>query len=166
MQLNTNRKLVNLRRTITPYVGQILILAGVSVYVAYGAQKMSQWGLLWVPAVIWPLFAGYVFIAMKYRVLWDETGLVMRASGGAETCIRYDEISEIKAEMAQVSEFLSQSRPFRRIVVHGRRHIPNALIDISLRHFRLSDIDELLRTIRKHRPDLVVPTIPAGREFL
>lgn len=166
MQLNAGRKLVNLRRTITPYVGYTLIFAGVSVFSTYVAQKTSQWGLMWVAAGIWPLFAVIVYIGMKYRVLWDETGVVMRASGGPERRIQYDEITEIRNEMAQVSEFLSQSRPFRRIVVYGRKHDPDAFIDISLRHFRLEDIEELLTAIRTRRPDLAIPTVPLGRRFL
>ena len=108
-----------------------LILGGVSVYLAYVAHKTSQWDLLWALAVIWPLFAlGYVYFGMKYRILWDDTSLVMRASGVGERRIRFDEIAEIRKETAQVSEFLSQASPFRRVVVCRRRHDPNATIDI------------------------------------
>jgi hypothetical protein len=102
------------------------------------------------------------FIGLKYRVLWDETGLVMRASGIPERHIRFDEITEVRTERAQVSEFFAQSRPFRRIVVHGPKHDPKAFIDISLRHFRLDDIEELLKAIRLRRPDLAVPTVSVG----
>jgi hypothetical protein len=98
---------------------------------------------------------------MKYRVPWDETGVVMRASGG-KRLIRYDEITEIKIERAKAGEFLIQSRPFRRIVIHGRKRDPTEYIDVSLRHFRPADIDELLAVIRSHRPDLTVPIVPWG----
>ena len=155
-----DRNLVNLRRTITPYVGQTLILVAVTIFCAFVAYKTSEWKIFWSSSLIWLFYAGYAYIAMKYRVLWNETNVVMRASGLAERHIRYDEITEIRYELAQVSEFLSQARPFRRIVVHGRKHDPHAFIDISLRHFRLEDIEELLTKIRKYRPDLVVPTVP------
>jgi hypothetical protein len=121
---------------------------------------------MWGPTLIWGAFAVLTYIGMKYRVLWDETGVVMRASGGPERLIRYQEITEIKIERAQVSEFFVQSRPFRRIVIYGRKRHPNEYIDVSLRHFRPADIDELLAVIRTHRPDLAVPKVPWGRGSL
>jgi hypothetical protein len=160
--MNADQNLKPLGRTITPYVGQALIFAGVTAFMVYTGLRTSQWGLMWGPVVIWGGFAVLTYIGMKYRVLWDETGVVMRASGVLERLIRYDEITEIKIERAQVSEFLIQSRPFRRIVIHGRKRHPNEYIDVSLRHFRPTDIDELLAVIRTHRPDLTLPTVPWG----
>jgi|KBSMisStaDraftv2_1062788.scaffolds.fasta_scaffold1309316_1 hypothetical protein len=160
-----SRKLVELRRTITPYVGHTIILVGITVYLAYVAQKTSQWGLLWGAALLWPLFAfAYFYFGLKYRVFWDETGVVMRASGLKERRIRYEEISHVWYERANVTESLSQSRPFRRIVVWGHKRDPKAFVDISLRHFKLEDIRELLNSIRSHRLDLTIPTVsPDGR---
>ncbi len=111
--------------------------------------------------VIWSLFGSYVyFFGMKYRVWWNDVGVTMSASGGPERHIRFDEISEIRYEVASGGEFLSQSRPFRRIVIMGSLPDPAAPIDISLRHFRLEDIEELLMEIRKLRPDILLPAIP------
>jgi hypothetical protein len=90
----------------------------------------------------------------------------MRASGITEKRIPYDEITEIKIERADVSEFMAQNRPFRRIVIHGNARDPGAFIDISLRHFQPRDIDEVLAEIRKRRPDLAVPTISWGKGYL
>jgi hypothetical protein len=161
-KMTTDPSLKPLGRTITPYVGQTVIFASVTGFMIYMGLKTSQWGFLWGATVIWALFAGFIYIGMKYRVLWGETGVVMRASGGPQRLIRYDEITEIKIERAQVSEFPVQSRPFRRIVIHGRKRHPKDYIDVSLRHFRPADIDELLAVIRSHRPDLAVPTVPWG----
>jgi hypothetical protein len=159
--MTTDENLRALGRTITPYVGQTVIFASVTGFMIYMGLKTSQWGFIWAPTVIWALFAGLIYIGMKYRVLWGENGVVMRASGG-QRLIRYDEITEIKIERAQVSEFPAQSRPFRRIVIHGRKRHPKDYIDVSLRHFRPADIDELLAVIRAHRPDLTIPTVPRG----
>ena len=153
---------MNLRRTITPYVGLTLIFAGITIFSVYVAHKTSQWDLMWGPAVILLLFPfAYLYFGLKYRILWDETGVYMRASGGPERHIRYEDITSIRNETA-----MSQSRPFRRIVIHGHKRNPNAFIDVSLRHFRLDDIEELLAKIRTCRPDLVIPAIPAGRRIL
>jgi hypothetical protein len=161
-KMTTDQNLKPLGQRITPYVGQTVIFASVTAFMVYTGLRRSQWAFVWAPTVIWALFAVLIYIGMKYRVLWGETGVVMRASGGPERRIRYDEITEIKIERAPVSEFLGQSRPFRRLVVHGRKRHPNEYVDVSLRHFRPADIDELLAVIRTQRPDLAVPTIPWG----
>lgn len=152
-----DRKRVNLRHTVTPYVGYTIIFSGVTLYVAYGAQEYSQWKMLWGPSVLWIVFIPLIYFGMKYRILWDETGVYMRASGLPERHIRFDEITSIRYELAQPTEFLAQSRPFRRIVIHGHNSEPNAFIDVSLRHFRLEDIEELMTAIHGHRPDLAIP---------
>ena len=93
---------------------------------------------------------------MKYRVFWDEESVVMRARGGPDRRIRFDEITSVKKEISSAGDVLAQSRPFSRIAVY-RNHNPDGFVDISLRHFRLEDVDELLEAIRKSRPDLCVP---------
>ena len=149
---------------LLPYVGQTVIFASVTGFMIYMGLRTSQRGFKWAATLIWALFAVLIYIGMKYRVLWDETGVVMRGkSGGAERRIRYDEITEIKIERAPVSEFPAQSRPFRRLVIYGRKRHPNEYVDVSLRHFRPGDIDELLAVIRTQRLDLAVPIIPVGR---
>ena len=157
--------LVALRRTIAPYVGQTVIFTAITAFCAYEGHKLKDWNVLWVPVVIWGCYAVLLGIGLKYIVLWNDTEVVMRASGLAERHIGFDEISAIRYELAGVSEFLSQSRPFRRVVIHGRKHDTKAFIDISLRHFRLNDIEELLAAIHERRPDLTFPLIPRVRSF-
>ncbi len=151
---------VFLRRTITPYVGQSIIIVGVTILVLYVARKDAQWGFLWGVALIWALFTSYVyFFGMKYRVFWNEEGVTMSASGGPRRSIKFDEITEVRYETASPNELLSQSRPFRRIVIFERRRDPNGWIDVSLRHFRLDDIDRLLMEIKRRRPDIELPAV-------
>jgi|SRR6185312_7062534 len=159
-------RLKPLRRTITPYVGQTIILAGTTVFLLVVSYKASDWSLMWGAAIIWPCFAMLVLIGLRYQVFWDDSGVVMRASGGPERRIGYEEIAQIKIERSSSSEFLAQSRPFRRIVLYGKTHHRDSYIDISLRHFRPGDIDELLEEIRARRPDLQVPAVPWGRGSL
>ena len=84
----------------------------------------------------------------------------MRASGGPERHIGFDEITKIRYEVAGATEVLAQSRPFRRIVIFGAKDDPNSRIDISLRHFRGQDIKNLMSTICERRPDVSIPAIP------
>jgi hypothetical protein len=147
---------MNLRRTIQPYVGQTIIFTGLTIFFVYLSLKTSDWQItIWWVALGLPLAAfAYVYFGLKYRVLWDETGVYMRASGGPERQIGFDEITSVKYELAA-----ERSRPFRRIVIHGATHDPKAFVDVSLRHFRLDDINEMMCAIREQRPDLRVPTV-------
>ena len=75
---------------------------------------------------------------------------------GAERRIQFDEIASVKKEVSSAGDVLAQSRPFSRIAVYPNRD-PGGFVDISLRHFKLEDVEELLAAIRKRRPDLSVP---------
>jgi hypothetical protein len=150
---------MNLRRTIQPYVGQTVIFTGVLCFSLYVSLRTSDWTMtLCVVFVVLPLFVfAYLYFGLKYRVLWDETGVYMRASGAAERQIPFDEITSIKYVVAA-----SQSRPFRRIEIYGNKHDPKAFVDVSLRHFRLGDINQMMNAIRARRPDLKVPAVSAN----
>jgi hypothetical protein len=166
MQVTVDHGLKPLKRTITPYRGQIIIFSGITIFLLSVAYKSSQWALMWSPIVIWAGFAVIVYFGLRYNVLWDGSGLVMRASGTPEKRIQYDDIKEIRIERANASEFMAQARPYRRIVVYGNVGHPAAFIDISLRHFQPRDINELLAEIRMRRPDLAIPTISWGKGHL
>jgi len=162
--MTSDRELVPLRRTFRPYVGQLLILAVVTIFAAYESVASSDWGFMWAPAVFLPLFGIYfLYFGMKYRVLWNEESVVMRARGGPDQRVSFSEITSVRNETSSASEVLAQSRPFRRIVVYGRKDDPKTRVDISLRHFDLKDISQLLTAIHAHRPDLDIPTIQSGR---
>src|SRR5258708_22960120 len=109
-----------LRRTITPYIGQGLMLLGVTILLLCVAIKKHQFQLLWAGAVIWGLYGSYVVLfGAQYKVFWSDAGVTMRASGGPKRTIQFEEITAIHYEKARTEEFLSQARPFRRIVIIG-----------------------------------------------
>lgn len=162
--MTRNGELVPLKRTIQPYVGQSLLLLAVTAFAIYESVASADWNFMWAPAVFLPLYGIYVvYFGMKYRVFWSKDSVVMHASGGPDRCIRFDEITSVKKEISSVGDILAQSRPFRRIVVCGRKQDPNARVDISLRHFDLNDINQLLTAIRAYRSDLEIPTIKVGK---
>jgi hypothetical protein len=161
--MTSDRVLVPLRRTFRPYVGQLLILTAVTVFAVYESVASSDWGFMWAPAVFLSLFGIYfLYFGMKYRVLWNEDSVVMRARGGPEQRVSFGEITSVGKETSSAGEVLAQSRPFRRIVICGRKDDPKMRVDISLRHFDLNDIGQLLTAIHAHRPDLDIPTIQSG----
>jgi hypothetical protein len=149
-----------LRLTVSPYIGQTLILSMVTIFALWVAYAKQQWGFFWI-FLVWVLWASYIlFFGLKYRVYWNDVGVVMRASGGPDRHIGFSEITKIQYETAKTNEFLSQSRPFRRIVIFGDKHDHNARIDVSLRHFRIQDIKNLISAIGERRPDIKIPPIP------
>lgn len=156
--MSSRNPLVPLRRTFRPYAGQCIILTLVTVIAVIAAIKSSDYKFLWAGLFSWILFGIYVaYFGLRYKVLWDRMHVAMRASGVPERCIPFNEISSIRYEIAPPDEWFAQSRPFRRIVVHGQTHDSDARIDISLRHFRLEDINQLLAAIHEHRPDIEIP---------
>ena len=151
-----------LARTATPYIGQSVLFSAITLFSLGVALKTSQWNLLWAmlgASLLW--MAQMLYFGLKYRVGWDASGVHMWASGlknGPRT-IPYDEISSIHYEIAGAGNVWPQSRPFRRVAIYDKKERPATFIDVSLRHFRLRDIDELLKQIRTKRPELHVPSI-------
>lgn len=151
-------RLIYLRLVATPYIGETLIYAGVTVFLFYVAFSKRQWEFLWAVVILWLFHAIYVVLfGLRYRILWNDTTVVMRASGGPERRIPFDEIAEINYDVAA-----SQSRPFRRLVIHPRSEKRNSYVDVSLRHFRMEDINSLLAAIHQRRPDLMIPEFPGS----
>jgi hypothetical protein len=156
--MKSQKVLVPLRRTFQPYVGNCIILSFATVIAVIAALKSSDFMFLWAGLVSWILFGVYaVYFGLRYKVLWDDAHVVMRASGKPELCIPFNEISAIRYKIASPGEWFAQSRPFRRIVVYGRKNDSDAHVDISLRHFHLDDIDQLLAAIHEHRPEIEIP---------
>jgi hypothetical protein len=160
MQVTSHGQLTPLRRTIQPYVSLIVICAGFAALCIFGFIKTSESLLLWLPIVPLVLYGVFVVcFGLKYKVLWNQESVIMRASGGPERRIRFDEITLVRNEIASASDVLAQSRPFRRIAIYGDTRDPQARVDISLRHFALDEINQLLNAIGSCRPDLDIPTI-------
>jgi hypothetical protein len=152
----TDQELKPLGRSIKPYVWQALVCAGVTIYIAYDSYQARQWEFMWFPPLLWVLYAIILYFDLKYRVFWDETGVVMHTTGGSEKRIPFDEIATIDSGLIRPGGFRTQ--PSWHIMIRGDR--PEASIDISLRHFRLEDIQTLLATIHAKRPDLTLPELP------
>ena len=155
----------NLRRAMTPYVGgEAILLWAVSVFMIITAIRFDR-GLLVVVALIWFLYVAYIIVfGRPYRIGWDETGITMKASGLADTRIEFRDIDSVRYEIDSIFN-PAPGRPFRRLVftTHRKethRKNPRQFIDVSLRHFKLEDIDELLEEVGSHRPDLSLPNIP------
>ena len=144
----------SLRRTLTPYIGQITIILAVNIYAYPWPWFKGDWTLFYSSFLVWIFFAIYVYIATRYRIYWCEKTIRRKASGGPDAIIQISDIAEVIRERATASEMAAQSAPFRRIKISDRS---GHYINISLRHFRVEDIHELMCWVHKCRPDLVMP---------
>lgn len=84
----------SLRRTFTPYLGQTSIFSAVTLFLIVVGYKSGEVSFLWGVPLIWTLCGPIFLIGLRYGVAYDETGVIMRASGGPDRRIRFDEITE------------------------------------------------------------------------
>lgn len=83
--------------------------------------------------------------------------IVSSVSIAVEPISIFCEITRITWETSKPAEWLAASRPFRRIVIYGKRLHEDVFIDVSLKHFAADDVRELMRVVRGRRPDLTLP---------
>ncbi|MFC4763354.1 hypothetical protein [Dyella koreensis] len=131
--------------------------------ISFGAlfvsMKRHEWGIAIAVCVIWLLAFAYFSFGFKYKIFWTNEEIRQEASGG-NVCVRYEAITKVQLEVANSAEFVSPSRPFRRIAIYAERPSGDAdFIDISLKHFYLADVRKMLKSIHLHRPDLVLPKL-------
>lgn len=158
--MTSNEQSQYLRRTVAPYMGQIIILSLVTLGALYISIKKHQLELIFPVPLMWLLFLVLVYIGLKYKIFWTDKEVCQKASGGSRVCIKYADLTKVTSEISKSAEFLSASRPFRRIALYAEG-LPgeNKSIDVSLKHFVMDDVRELMRTIHDSRPDLVLPDI-------
>lgn len=147
----SNRQLMKLGFSVQPYIGMGIVCVLWLAMLIFIAAHEKTWTLLleigWLPPL---LFAGWVFIGTRYRVLYDDKRVEMTASGRASVSILYDEIVSVAKEAS-----IERGRPFRRIAIHADSNF----IDVSLKHFAIDDVRNLMRVIHEKRPGLALPEI-------
>jgi len=145
---------MELRRTITPYFGILIILTIVTSIVFVKAQGIDELKAL---AVIWIPFLFYYLVGNSYRIFLIDKAVIQKGFGVKTFVIAAEDIRDIKEEasLGETRSFLVQ-RPYQRIVISSRKD-PKGYIDVSLRHFKMQDIVKLLSEIHAMRPDLKLP---------
>jgi len=144
---------VALKRSVAPYVGMGIIIGGVSIFATATALKKDPLGTLEVNAVLWALFAGWVYLGSRYRIYWREDAIRQRASGKPDVTIQMKQIGSLDLEVG-----VDAGRPFRRIAIYTKEPQRSQFIDVSLKHFSAPDIRALVARIRAARPELEVPS--------
>lgn len=149
-----------LRRTISPYLGQIIILSLVTVFLLFESIKLHAWGPLLPAPFIWLLFSVQIYIGLKYKISWTDKAVCQEASGGPKVSIQYGWITKVTSEISKPGEVLAASRPFRRIAIYAKEpQGAKSFIDVSLKHFAIDDVRKLMSVVHDRRPDLTLPKI-------
>ena len=138
-------------------MGQGIIFLLITLFTFAFSLKSGEFRPLFTLPLLWLFYLGIILIGLQYKILWDENGVRMKAGGKKDVHIEYKHIKEVRLETATFGEFIIGSSPFRRIAIYGRAENRNDKINVSLRHFRATDINTLMRSIRQHRPDLPLP---------
>ena len=161
------KELFKLRHSYKPYAGFVIIYLILMVVFASISFQKSDWSVfsqIVVPlAVIFTSMVLFLlFLNNRYQVFLEDSVITMRAASltnnpRAFTSIKIEDITKIKSEVSDLHTTVKLRRPFRRIAVYDDRH--EKFIDISLKHFVMEDIIQLLKVIKEKRPDLEVPLI-------
>lgn len=145
-----------LRRSFRAYLGEIIIFGGLSLLLILAWMRTSNSS--WLAAIVIMLAIVLVshYADFRYRVFWRDGAIARVTSNGVLTTIRAADISRVVTEKSDVRTTLTLSRPMRRITVYAAdgRHL-----DVSLKHFVISDVHRLLQEIHKQRSDLKLPTV-------
>jgi hypothetical protein len=145
-----------LRRTMTPYVGELVIVGAIMIGMVALSLKTSSWPPLGVALIGCCLLLVTHYADLRYRVFWRDGTVERITANNIKTTIKAFDISHVVLEQSTGIGMLALRRPVRRITIYGKgeQHL-----DVSLRHFALDDIRRLMEVIHKMRPDLALPII-------
>jgi hypothetical protein len=146
-----------LRRTIRPYLGELLIDTVLSVLLLLTAIK--TWNLSWIAALVmlWSFVIGAHYPDTRYRIFWINGRIKQIAANKDVTVIDPPSITKIAHETSDLLTLFSFRRPSQRIAIYTGQGAEKRHIDVSLRHFATDDIRKLMQVIHGKRPDLTIP---------
>jgi hypothetical protein len=145
-----------LKRSIRPYIGEMIIIGTITVGLIITAFKKSSWSPIEVGLAGLALVVISHITDFRYRVFWRNEEIESITTNNQMTTIRPPDISKVVLEYSDIATVLSMRRPSQRITIYSK---DNRLIDVSLKHFVTTDIKRLLQEIHNQRPDLTLPKI-------
>jgi hypothetical protein len=155
-----DQRFQSLRRNRQPYAVFAIPVALLSVSAAYVGINRHETALVVAAGAVWIGFLPMWAIMYRYAISWTDSEVRMRAFGVPTAIIRYSDIQQIKYERSGVRQLFGLSRPSPRISIYGHAETGiSVVIDISLRHFYLKDVQEILGRIGSTRKDLSMPKL-------
>jgi hypothetical protein len=145
-----------LKRSIRPYLGELIIIGVITIGLVYTSIRTSTTGLLGVVFVGFVLVLATHYADFRYRVFWRNSEVERIATNKSITTIKASDISRVVLEKSDLATMLTLRRPTRRITIYGK---DQQHLDVSLKHFIISDIRRLMQKIHEERPELILPRI-------
>jgi hypothetical protein len=112
--------------------------------------KTGNWSSVSSVLIVWLFFMPVVLTGMTYRISWTTGSIRQKAMGTSTQTIRISRITSVRSETSEFLSMYRALRPMRRISIYEGKKC----IDVSLKHFRKDDIQDLLDEIYRQRPDL------------
>ena len=147
-----------LRRRMRGYLTGIAVAAVVSVGMVFRIVTAHDWRLVASLEIAWIMIAVWVYIGLRYQVLWRDEMIVMKALGRPDVTIAPDEIIQMAIDTGERLKIAGIGAPSERIKILAKQpdDAPKAIY-VSLGHFVADDVLLLMRIINAHRPDLAFP---------
>jgi len=145
-----------LKRSMKPYIGELIIIGGVIILLTWTFIKTSSWSFIWVILIGFVLYVLEHYTDLRYRVFWKNGAVERIGTSNFVTRIIASDITKVTLEKSDLATMLSRTRPTRRITIYGKN---DQHLDVSLKHFVTEDIQKLMEEIHKLRPDLDIPKV-------
>jgi hypothetical protein len=143
-----------LKRSIKPYIGELLIIIIITIGLIYTSIIRSTLAPLELAFVGLLLTVATHYADFRYRIVWRNGEIERVATNNSITSIKASDISRVVLEESNPAAMLALTRPMRRIAIYGKER---ERLDVSLKHFVPADIRQLMRVIHEQRPDLALP---------
>jgi len=148
----------SLRRRIRGYVIGAVLAGLVTGAVALHILLTRDLRMLLSLEIVWAVIAVWIYLGMRYRVLWRNGKIVMTALGRPDTEIAPDEIIQIGLDTAQRMKLAGFDLSSARIKILAKEPAGDSQsIYVSFGHFVPADVLRLMRIISERRPDLAYP---------
>ena len=145
-----------LRRKIRPYVIGAAVAAVVSVGAVSWIVLAHDWRLLLSLEVGWIMIAVWIYVGMRYQLLWQDGAVVMKALGRPDVAIAPDEIIQIGMDTGPRMKLGGFNISAQRIKILAKEpEADTKSVYVSLGHFVAPDLLRLMQAIGAGRPDLI-----------
>ena len=148
-----------LRRLWRPYLGFIIPLLALIPLLGYASFKTHDLRAL-EPIALGSLLISWLgYMGTRYRIYMENERVTQKAFRKKDVVISIKDIKTISMEASDAATLVKMQRPSNRITIYSEEKF----IDVSLKHFKYLDIQELMHRIKVLRPDLDVPFTKKAR---
>ena len=149
-----------LRHSIQPYAVTIGVLCLIFLLTLWAGLMKNIWsGAIGIIILGTIYLLGIYFYDLRYRIFFQDDTIFMQYAVWFPNekdivAIKISDVTKMRCETSNIDEVTTMRRATQRIAIYDEVH--QKFIDVSLKHFKKTDIDKLIMIIQEKRPDLVV----------